>query len=343
MLPTEKVQPGMFRKQIALSSPGVYPVDVKLSVDGNETMYEDEDTVTVVADERKILTLDYTTDEERKRANLVWTYTGAIDYFKITYGTNKATLRLSVTTVNPTGMLVLADSTIPYYAQVFPVDANGVVNGDPSPIITIDPLQPALPVCGDGIVAGGEQCDDGNSFNGDGCSAVCTIEQVIQPLPVCGDGKKDPVEQCDDGNILNGDGCNAACRIEIAPPKLPDPTCNPAGISLQSRKAGDQYYIYWEPVFNATEYIVYRSDQAVASTKHMAVVGRTVDTTFEYPFDPYSETDKWAWYAVEAVCVDNTQKQVGDMTAVKVGPERTMLLLFLAAIIGFMGWRMVKT
>lgn len=34
--------------------------------------------------------------------------------------------------------------------------------------------------CGDGIVDSGEQCDDGNLFGGDGCSASCTIELGAQ-------------------------------------------------------------------------------------------------------------------------------------------------------------------
>jgi len=92
----------------------------------------------------------------------------------------------------------------------------------------------------------------------------------------------------------------------------------------------------WAPVPQAIEYIVYRADQAATTTKSMSMVGKTDQTTFEYPFDPYSEVDKWAWYAVEAVCPDNTQKQVGDMTAVKVGPENTILMMFLFLIIGFM-------
>jgi cysteine-rich repeat protein len=33
-----------------------------------------------------------------------------------------------------------------------------------------------MPVCGDGIVDGTEQCDDGNTMNGDGCSSTCHIE-----------------------------------------------------------------------------------------------------------------------------------------------------------------------
>jgi cysteine-rich repeat protein len=35
------------------------------------------------------------------------------------------------------------------------------------------------PVCGNGAVEAGEQCDDGNTADGDGCSAVCTEESGI--------------------------------------------------------------------------------------------------------------------------------------------------------------------
>lgn len=34
-------------------------------------------------------------------------------------------------------------------------------------------------VCGNGLLEGVEQCDDGNMVNGDGCSATCTIETPI--------------------------------------------------------------------------------------------------------------------------------------------------------------------
>jgi cysteine-rich repeat protein len=35
---------------------------------------------------------------------------------------------------------------------------------------------PTCQVCGNGIVETGEECDDGNNIDGDGCSATCTIE-----------------------------------------------------------------------------------------------------------------------------------------------------------------------
>jgi cysteine-rich repeat protein len=38
------------------------------------------------------------------------------------------------------------------------------------------------PLCGDGAETGDEQCDDGNTVSGDGCSSTCTLEA---PLAAC--------------------------------------------------------------------------------------------------------------------------------------------------------------
>lgn len=67
--------------------------------------------------------------------------------------------------------------------------------------------------CGDGTVQAGlgEECDDGNTANGDGCSASCETEE---PTPVCGNNTQEGDEQCDDGNTTNGDGCSASCEVE---------------------------------------------------------------------------------------------------------------------------------
>lgn len=82
-----------------------------------------------------------------------------------------------------------------------------------------DGEEPPPPTCGDGSIGDGEQCDDGNTAGGDGCSATCTTETSDC---VCGDGVVHPDhEACDDGNTVNGDGCSATCQIE--PP--PAPVC----------------------------------------------------------------------------------------------------------------------
>lgn len=67
---------------------------------------------------------------------------------------------------------------------------------------------PPEPICGNGSVEADEDCDDGNNFSGDGCSADCYQE-------ICGNAIVDAQEQCDDGNVTSGDGCSSTCTVEI--------------------------------------------------------------------------------------------------------------------------------
>ncbi|MBL8740925.1 MAG: DUF4215 domain-containing protein, partial [Myxococcales bacterium] len=41
---------------------------------------------------------------------------------------------------------------------------------------------------------------------------------VICEPPVCGDGILASSEACDDSNLLDGDGCSSTCRLEVADP-----------------------------------------------------------------------------------------------------------------------------
>jgi len=67
--------------------------------------------------------------------------------------------------------------------------------------------------CGDGWPAYGEDCDDGNERDGDGCSARCAMELP----PGCGNGVLEPGEDCDDGNEQPTDGCEPDCTIITEP------------------------------------------------------------------------------------------------------------------------------
>ncbi len=61
--------------------------------------------------------------------------------------------------------------------------------------------------CGNGVPEPGEECDDGNPSNNDGCTNACTIAK-------CGDGFQwFGHEDCDDGNTSNNDACTNTCKM----------------------------------------------------------------------------------------------------------------------------------
>ena len=100
-------------------------------------------------------------------------------------------------------------------------------------------------VCGDGfIVYGQEECDDGNTVSGDGCSSTCTSEtgfscqivdyKTVGCKAVCGDGLIVNGEECDDGNTKSNDGCSSECKVELG--------CECTGVpSVCSWKCGNNY------------------------------------------------------------------------------------------------------
>jgi cysteine-rich repeat protein len=88
------------------------------------------------------------------------------------------------------------------------------------------------PTCGNNVLEAGEQCDDGNTMSGDGCSATCTVEsgwscsgQPSVCAPVCGDGITVGTEECDLGpaNGAPDACCDVDCTLRSAAY-----TCRPA-------------------------------------------------------------------------------------------------------------------
>ncbi|MCB9506749.1 MAG: hypothetical protein H6697_03660, partial [Myxococcales bacterium] len=72
------------------------------------------------------------------------------------------------------------------------------------------------PGCGNGFVEAGEACDDGNTADGDGCSATCELEGG----GACGDGTVDAGEDCDTS------GASASCDDDCTFSSCGDGTLN---------------------------------------------------------------------------------------------------------------------
>jgi cysteine-rich repeat protein len=74
------------------------------------------------------------------------------------------------------------------------------------PLFSTDVPPLGSPSCGNGMTDPGEQCDDGDLDDCDGCDGNCTVT-------ACGNGVLCAPEQCDDGNLMGADGCEADCTL----------------------------------------------------------------------------------------------------------------------------------
>jgi cysteine-rich repeat protein len=86
---------------------------------------------------------------------------------------------------------------------------------DTNPALTLDAFPGITPACGDGVLLiGVEQCDDGNFFNQDGCTAEC----VIEPGFIC---ETRPATTNITDSLWTPSVC---CRVHDGPPSH-TPTC----------------------------------------------------------------------------------------------------------------------
>ncbi len=91
----------------------------------------------------------------------------------------------------------------------------------------IDLLRP----CSDGVLEPGEECDDGNGVDGDGCDRNCTVT-------TCGNGMLTAGELCDDANDTEYDGCGNQCQ----PTAFCDAPITAAALTIRSGRTrlGDE-------------------------------------------------------------------------------------------------------
>jgi cysteine-rich repeat protein len=93
----------------------------------------------------------------------------------------------------------------------------------PSYFLDVD-LTPS--VCGNGVTQIGEQCDDGNGVDGDGCSAVCLAENAVQEVePNATSAEADAAGINSDGTTLFGGAIGTVgdvdrFRVDLAAPSF---------------------------------------------------------------------------------------------------------------------------
>jgi cysteine-rich repeat protein len=108
----------------------------------------------------------------------------------------------------------------------------------------------------------GEECDDGNNINTDGCRNTCVLpecgDNILDPgencdgtlfeagsacetcrpdCTCCGDGNTDAGEECDDGNNINTDGCRNTCVLPECGDDILDPGENCDGDLFEAGSA----------------------------------------------------------------------------------------------------------
>ncbi|MFQ5477836.1 MAG: hypothetical protein ACE5E4_04380 [Candidatus Binatia bacterium] len=123
------------------------------------------------------------------------------------FGDNSLTIRESMTL--DVGGQLLATSTgnnlITYRDAAKPPDLSGTVS--PTATLVVNANLTGCPVCGNNEIDQGESCDDGNTVDGDGCSAGCQDEGCIAQTP-----GYPAVPLCDDGDGCTQDSCvTSAC------------------------------------------------------------------------------------------------------------------------------------
>ncbi len=96
--------------------------------------------------------------------------------------------------------------------------------GAPAPE-THEVMTQSSALVGNGKLEAGEQCDDGNTVSGDGCSASGVLEagylchvpgRACSLASLCGNGVVNSGEACDDGNtVADANGCSSSCGLAL--------------------------------------------------------------------------------------------------------------------------------
>jgi len=140
-------------------------------------------------------------------------------------------LPTSTPTASPTYTTTATRTATPSSTPTYTKTPTNTATFTATPTPSATPTQ--TPFCGNGIVEGGEQCDDHNNVDGDCCSATCTFEAPGAPCAaddnqctadqcngsgVCLHPNKSNGATCDDGNACTiGEQCVSGACIGGSP------------------------------------------------------------------------------------------------------------------------------
>jgi len=145
---------------------------------------------------------------------------------------------------------------------------------------------PQTGLCSNPTKTDGTTCDDGNACTQ---NDTCTSGTCAGISPMCGDGTIQAAcgEQCDDGNTVEGDGCSPTCQIEGPCLDHPRANCRPvlapraAAVTLKKAVAGKgTNKITWKwkggPATNVADFGSPATDGG--TTYHFCVYDQTAGT-----------------------------------------------------------------
>lgn len=138
--------------------------------------------------------------------------------------------------------------------------------------------------CGNSTVDPGEQCDDGDLDDGDGCDSNCTDT-------ACGNGIITLGEDCDDGNVANGDSCSSTCQDTAAPENTADPELT-GGETISSDDGENDGATEEDPVETSITLSVGTASVSIgevsagAPIPGYALIGQQVQIDFDCPGSP---------------------------------------------------------
>jgi cysteine-rich repeat protein len=196
--------------------------------------------------------------------------------------------------------------------------------------------------CGDGCVDAtkGETCDP---------PATGTCDAMCKKPAVCGNGTREAGEQCDDGNTTNLDGCDSACKYEhshrgnsVTMQFGTDAFCaaNRLGSAIASAGQSQIQTALSDGVKNGTTNILFKFlnlDDLSGTSDSMITLGglggKPVAAPTGVTYNGNSDLD-W-WYTVDPVSIDASRNppaaaQINGSIAAKVltaGPGRLTIVL----------------